>query len=50
MPLLTLCFKSLCFPSSDCQLAWVSYQGRNEIIARRLWDVSCDLLGLPVDW
>lgn len=35
---------------SDCQLAWVSYQGRNEIIARRLWDVSCDLLGLPVDW
>ncbi|XP_021034863.1 retinol dehydrogenase 11 isoform X1 [Mus caroli] len=35
---------------SDCQLAWVSYQGRNEIIARRLWNVSCDLLGLPVDW
>ncbi|XP_021057355.1 retinol dehydrogenase 11 isoform X2 [Mus pahari] len=35
---------------SDCQLARVSCQGRNEIIARRLWDVSCDLLGLPVDW
>lgn len=35
---------------SDCQLAWVSSQGRNETIARRLWDVSCDLLGLPMDW
>lgn len=35
---------------SDCQLAWVSSQAGNETIARRLWDVSCDLLGLPVDW
>ncbi|XP_038193544.1 retinol dehydrogenase 11 isoform X2 [Arvicola amphibius] len=35
---------------SDCQLAWVSGQARNETIARRLWDVSCDLLGLPMDW
>lgn len=35
---------------SDCQLAWVSSQARNETIARRLWNVSCDLLGLPMDW
>ncbi|KAM7323387.1 retinol dehydrogenase 11 [Microtus ochrogaster] len=35
---------------SDCQLAWVSGQARNKTIARRLWDVSCDLLGLPMDW
>ncbi|XP_012872984.1 PREDICTED: retinol dehydrogenase 11 isoform X1 [Dipodomys ordii] len=34
---------------SDCQVAWVSSQARNETVARRLWDVSCDLLGLPVD-
>ncbi|XP_051004276.1 retinol dehydrogenase 11-like [Acomys russatus] len=35
---------------SDCHLGWVSSQARNETIARRLWDVSCDLLGLPMDW
>lgn len=35
---------------SDCQLARVSNQAGNETIARRLWDVSCDLLGLPMDW
>ncbi|XP_075388556.1 retinol dehydrogenase 11 isoform X2 [Tenrec ecaudatus] len=34
---------------SDCRVAWVSAQARNETIARRLWDVSCDLLGLPLD-
>ncbi|KAM6171440.1 retinol dehydrogenase 11 [Erethizon dorsatum] len=34
---------------SDCQVARVSAQARNETIARRLWDVSCDLLGLPMD-
>ncbi|KAI2571715.1 RDH11 isoform 6, partial [Pan troglodytes] len=34
---------------SDCHVAWVSAQARNETIARRLWDVSCDLLGLPID-
>ncbi|XP_020032102.1 retinol dehydrogenase 11 [Castor canadensis] len=34
---------------SDCHVAWVSSQARNETIARRLWDVSCDLLGLPMD-
>uniref|UniRef100_A0A5F9D0P8 Retinol dehydrogenase 11 n=1 Tax=Oryctolagus cuniculus TaxID=9986 RepID=A0A5F9D0P8_RABIT len=34
---------------SDCHLAWVSAQARNETIGRRLWDVSCDLLGLPTD-
>ncbi|XP_007525888.1 retinol dehydrogenase 11 [Erinaceus europaeus] len=33
---------------SDCQVAWVSPQGRNMTTARRLWDVSCDLLGLPM--
>uniref|UniRef100_A0A8C2RDG1 Retinol dehydrogenase 11 n=1 Tax=Capra hircus TaxID=9925 RepID=A0A8C2RDG1_CAPHI len=35
---------------SDCHVAWVSAQARNETVARRLWDVSCDLLGIPVDW
>ncbi|XP_021506860.1 retinol dehydrogenase 11 [Meriones unguiculatus] len=35
---------------SECHLAWVSSQGRNETVARRLWDVSCDLLGIPNDW
>ncbi|XP_045421200.1 retinol dehydrogenase 11 isoform X1 [Lemur catta] len=34
---------------SDCHVALVSAQARNETIARRLWDVSCDLLGLPMD-
>ncbi|XP_025774621.1 retinol dehydrogenase 11 isoform X1 [Puma concolor] len=34
---------------SDCSVAWVSAQARNETIARRLWDVSCDLLGIPMD-
>uniref|UniRef100_A0A8C6DRR0 Retinol dehydrogenase 11 n=1 Tax=Moschus moschiferus TaxID=68415 RepID=A0A8C6DRR0_MOSMO len=34
---------------SDCHVAWVSAQARNETVARRLWDVSCDLLGIPVD-
>lgn len=34
---------------SDCHVTWVSAQARNETIARRLWDVSCDLLGIPVD-
>ncbi|XP_022426000.1 retinol dehydrogenase 11 isoform X2 [Neophocaena asiaeorientalis asiaeorientalis] len=34
---------------SDCHVAWVSTQARNETVARRLWDVSCDLLGIPVD-
>ncbi|KAG8511722.1 Retinol dehydrogenase 11, partial [Galemys pyrenaicus] len=32
---------------SDCSLARVSAQGRNETIARRLWDISCDLVGIP---
>ncbi|XP_045143911.1 retinol dehydrogenase 11 isoform X2 [Echinops telfairi] len=34
---------------SDCRVGWVSAQARNETVARRLWDVSCDLLGLPLD-
>ncbi|XP_005656404.1 retinol dehydrogenase 11 isoform X2 [Sus scrofa] len=34
---------------SDCHVAWVSAQARNETVARRLWDVSCDLLGIPMD-
>ncbi|XP_044773804.1 retinol dehydrogenase 11 isoform X2 [Neomonachus schauinslandi] len=34
---------------SDCRVAWVSAQARNETTARRLWDVSCDLLGIPMD-
>ncbi|XP_055989872.1 retinol dehydrogenase 11 [Sorex fumeus] len=32
---------------SDCQVAWISAQGRNETVARRLWDTSCDLLDIP---
>ncbi|XP_006884818.1 PREDICTED: retinol dehydrogenase 11 [Elephantulus edwardii] len=34
---------------SDCQVACVSPRARNETVARRLWDVSCDLLGIPLD-
>ncbi|KAM9202626.1 retinol dehydrogenase 11 [Dugong dugon] len=34
---------------SDCQVARVSAQARNETVARRLWDISCDLLGIPLD-
>lgn len=49
-PSLTLFFKPLSFLSSDCHVTWVSAQARNETIARRLWDVSCDLLGIPIDW
>ncbi|KAF5922842.1 hypothetical protein HPG69_013187 [Diceros bicornis minor] len=45
----TLCFKPLSFPSSECHVAWVSAKARNETIARRLWDVSCDLLGITRD-
>ncbi|XP_054547348.1 retinol dehydrogenase 11 isoform X2 [Talpa occidentalis] len=33
---------------SDCSLARISAQGQNETIARRLWDVSCDLVGIPM--
>ncbi|XP_004612475.1 retinol dehydrogenase 11 [Sorex araneus] len=32
---------------SDCQVAWISAQGRNETVARRLWDTSCNLLDIP---
>lgn len=49
-PFLTLFFKPLSFLSSDCHVTWVSAQASNETIARRLWDVSCDLLGIPMDW
>ncbi|XP_066550909.1 retinol dehydrogenase 12 isoform X1 [Amia ocellicauda] len=31
---------------SDCSPAFVAPQGRNEEVAKRLWDVSCDLLGI----
>uniref|UniRef100_A0A673TK51 Retinol dehydrogenase 11 n=1 Tax=Suricata suricatta TaxID=37032 RepID=A0A673TK51_SURSU len=34
---------------SDCSVAWISAQARNATIARRLWDVSCDLLGIPMN-
>lgn len=41
------------FPSfnySDCAPAFVAPQGRSEETARRLWDVSCELLGIEWDW
>ncbi|KAJ7344721.1 hypothetical protein JRQ81_000671 [Phrynocephalus forsythii] len=31
---------------SDCAPAYVSPQGRNDETARRLWEVSCELLGI----
>ncbi|XP_045435428.1 retinol dehydrogenase 11 isoform X2 [Pipistrellus kuhlii] len=34
---------------SDCRVTWVTAQARNMTVARRLWDVSCDLLGIPMD-
>ncbi|XP_036592227.1 retinol dehydrogenase 11-like [Trichosurus vulpecula] len=35
---------------SECSPAWISSRGRNMTTARRLWDVSCDLLGIQQDW
>ncbi|XP_018537160.1 LOW QUALITY PROTEIN: retinol dehydrogenase 12 [Lates calcarifer] len=34
---------------SDCAPAFVAPQGRSEDTARRLWDVSCELLGIEWD-
>ncbi|KAK6481166.1 retinol dehydrogenase 12-like [Huso huso] len=34
---------------SDCSPAFVAPQGRNEETAKRLWDVSCTLLGVQWD-
>ncbi|KAM9777564.1 retinol dehydrogenase 12 [Neosynchiropus ocellatus] len=34
---------------SDCTPAFVAPQGRSEETARRLWDVSCELLGIEWD-
>ncbi|XP_028581466.2 retinol dehydrogenase 12-like isoform X3 [Podarcis muralis] len=34
---------------SDCKPAYVSPQGRNEETAKKLWDVSCELLGIHWD-
>ncbi|XP_039992769.1 retinol dehydrogenase 12 [Xiphias gladius] len=34
---------------SDCAPAFVAPQGRSEETARRLWDVSCELLGIEWD-
>ncbi|KAH0620713.1 hypothetical protein JD844_021413, partial [Phrynosoma platyrhinos] len=34
---------------SDCKPAYVSSQGRNDETARKLWDVSCEMLGIQWD-
>ncbi|XP_060618480.1 retinol dehydrogenase 12-like [Anolis sagrei] len=34
---------------SDCKPAYVSPQGRDDESARKLWDVSCELLGIQWD-
>ncbi|KAM9355979.1 retinol dehydrogenase 12 [Pholidichthys leucotaenia] len=34
---------------SDCAPAFVTPQGRSEETARRLWDISCELLGIEWD-
>ncbi|NWS76945.1 RDH12 dehydrogenase, partial [Crotophaga sulcirostris] len=34
---------------SDCQPAYVSQRGRDDETARKLWDVSCELLGIQWD-
>ncbi|KAJ3613739.1 hypothetical protein NHX12_019985 [Muraenolepis orangiensis] len=34
---------------SDCSLAFVALQGRSEETARRLWDTSCEHLGIEWD-
>ncbi|XP_040916544.1 retinol dehydrogenase 12 [Toxotes jaculatrix] len=34
---------------SDCAPAFVAPQGRSEETARRLWDISCELLGIEWD-
>lgn len=35
---------------SDCAPAFVAPQGRSEETARRLWQASCELLGIEWDW
>ena len=37
------------FHFSDCAPAFVAPQGRSEETARRLWDISCELLGIEWD-
>lgn len=35
---------------SDCQPAYVSPWGRDDETAKKLWNVSCELLGIQWDW
>ncbi|RLW10152.1 hypothetical protein DV515_00002215 [Chloebia gouldiae] len=37
------------FSYSDCQPAYVSSQGRDDETAKKLWSVSCELLGIQWD-
>uniref|UniRef100_A0AAY3ZV41 NADP-retinol dehydrogenase n=1 Tax=Denticeps clupeoides TaxID=299321 RepID=A0AAY3ZV41_9TELE len=34
---------------SDCSPAFVAPQGRNEVTGQKLWDISCELLGIEWD-
>lgn len=47
LPLLDVHVLSL--PSSDCKRAWVSPRARDNKTAERLWNVSCELLGIQWD-
>lgn len=38
------------FNFSDCAPAFVAPQGRSRETARRLWEVSCELLGIEWGW
>lgn len=40
---------SLFLSCSDCAPAFVAPQGRSEETARKLWDASCELLGIEWD-
>lgn len=39
-----------CSSYSDCQPAYVSPRGRDDETAKKLWSVSCELLGIQWDW
>lgn len=42
-------FKPFFLSCSDCAPAFVAPQGRSEETARKLWDASCEFLGIEWD-
>lgn len=42
--------KPKCCSYSDCRPAYISRRGRDDEAAKKLWSVSCELLGIQWDW